>query len=370
MLEYPFGNQIPSSLAEVAAFMRSDRCRTILILAGAGMSVASGIPDFRSPNSGIYAQIRADPTVLTANQVQLDLIKEDPTNVFLLSLFLQNPLPCLEAMREMIVGTKNRRWKATLAHHFVRLLQQKLTHKLNRIYTQNIDGLEDQLLPELPSYKVVAVHGSMDGAECARCHTVMDYGLFADNVERHIKDIHNGRSTRVKRRETATKDCPHSSHGVECAVCGYYAVKPSVTLFGEALPSRYFELMPNDVQDVDLLLIFGTSLVVAPANQIVQNIPNTTLRVVLDRHQVGKRVGMQYGAENKRDCFIRGNLEGSILDLWTELGWAEELRDLMCRHDSGRQMLPDASAAMLRKKIMELDLATRSTTKDDHSTKP
>lgn len=152
-IEYPFGNP-PRSLRDVANFIRSDECQSIVILAGAGMSVASGIPDFRSAG-GLYDTL--NPNLLTATDVEREAIRVDPTTALEMGMFLQNPLPCLELNRPFILGTRDKIWKATLAHRFVELLHTK-TGKLTRLYQQNIDGLESQCT-NLPREKVVMVHG-------------------------------------------------------------------------------------------------------------------------------------------------------------------------------------------------------------------
>ena len=136
-LEYPF-DQPPRSLSDVAKYILSDKCQSIAILAGAGMSVASGIPDFRSAG-GLYDTLR--PGLLTATLEEREAIRADPTFALDMTLFLQNPLPCLELNRPFILGTRDNLWKATLAHRFVELLHKK-TGKLTRLYQQNIDGLE------------------------------------------------------------------------------------------------------------------------------------------------------------------------------------------------------------------------------------
>ena len=84
-------------------------------------------------------------------------MRDDPTAVVSWSLFQQNPLPYLELRRPFILGTAERRWKPTVAHWFVRLLHDK--GKLQRLLTQNIDGLDYHL--SLPEELTVAVHGSL-----------------------------------------------------------------------------------------------------------------------------------------------------------------------------------------------------------------
>ena len=76
-------------------------------------------------------------------------------------------MPCLEVNREFILGVRERKWKATLTHRFVELLRTKTIGtvqqkgKLVRLYTQNIDGLEDQC-EGIGHENRIAVHGSMD----------------------------------------------------------------------------------------------------------------------------------------------------------------------------------------------------------------
>ena len=145
----------PTFPDEMADFLRSPLCKSIIVLAGAGMSVSSGIPDFRSAGVGLYDTLR--PELLTASELEQALIEDDPTLALDKGMFLENPLPMLETKRSFILGVQEKRWKATLAHRFVELLHTKLG-KLTRLYTQNIDGLE--LQTNLPKEKVVPVHGT------------------------------------------------------------------------------------------------------------------------------------------------------------------------------------------------------------------
>uniref|UniRef100_A0A7S1YB06 Deacetylase sirtuin-type domain-containing protein n=1 Tax=Grammatophora oceanica TaxID=210454 RepID=A0A7S1YB06_9STRA len=293
-------------------------------MAGAGMSVSSGIPDFRSAG-GLYDTLR--PELLTASEVEQEAMRMDATVALDHGLFLQNPLPCLEVNRPFILGTRSAEWKATLAHRFVELLHQK-TGKLTRLYTQNIDGLESQC-HKLPSSKVIPVHGSFDRAECATCGDTSDFGAFCDAVEKQIKDIAGQDS-----------DAPTKSTPIICDVCGHASVKPSIVLFRSPLPKLFFDSVPNDVRDVDLLIVIGTSLAVAPANTIVFRVPKTAMRVVVNREPVGFRLGLDYGDDPKRDFFARGNCDDVLLDLMVALGWLDDLRGVLGDlPESGKQLL-------------------------------
>lgn len=293
------------------------------------MSVVSGIPDFRSAN-GLYATM--DPDSLTATQMERDLIRLDPSIALDNRLFLQNQLPCLEVNRQFLLGTKDQVWKATLAHRFVELLHKK-TNKLKRLYTQNIDGLEDQC-QDLPRDKIVNVHGSMDQAECGMCYSPADFETFCTNVRVKIKDITGTDPT-----------APAQSSHIECPICGYYALKPAIVLFKSSLPQRFFELSSTDVESADLLLVMGTSLKVAPANSLVFRVPDTCLRFMVNRDPVGIHLGIQYGSTAERDFFAPGDIDNTMLELMIHLGWLNDLEPLL------QDRLPDSSCELLRARL-------------------
>ncbi|GAX18854.1 hypothetical protein FisN_26Hh156 [Fistulifera solaris] len=325
-IEYPFGT-VPTNLQQVAAFIQSDQCQRILVLAGAGMSVAAGIPDYRSEN-GFYATLPAHR--LTATPQQQAAIQHDKTFALDQHLFLENPLPCLELKRDFILGVAERRWKPTLAHRFCALLA-KHSQKLVRWYTQNIDGLED--LATLRD-KVVHVHGTMSQADCAHCRAMQDTEAFHQHVKTHIQDVTGQDVT-----------APTTSQPMLCSQCHQPGVKPAIVLFRSSLPKVFFETLPQDLQDIDLLLILGTSLRVAPANSIVWRVPSSCLRVVINREPVGQHLGIRH-SNSKRDFHAAGDCESVVLELMEHLGWLSLLEE--CVDD-----LPPSSAQLLRHKLAE-----------------
>ena len=82
-----------AALREVAAFLKSDKCKRVVALCGAGISVSAGIPDFRSPG-GMYDTLR--PELLTATDIQKQIMAVDPTAVVEANMFSQNQFPYLE----------------------------------------------------------------------------------------------------------------------------------------------------------------------------------------------------------------------------------------------------------------------------------
>uniref|UniRef100_A0A2K6CSZ9 Sirtuin 3 n=1 Tax=Macaca nemestrina TaxID=9545 RepID=A0A2K6CSZ9_MACNE len=111
------------SLQDVAELIRARACQRVVAMVGAGISTPSGIPDFRSPGSGLYSNLQ-----------QYDL--PYPEAIFELPFFFHNPKPFFTLAKELYPGN----YKPNITHYFLRLLHDK--GLLLRLYTQNIDGLE------------------------------------------------------------------------------------------------------------------------------------------------------------------------------------------------------------------------------------
>eukprot|EP01100_Stratorugosa_tubuloviscum_P012374 TRINITY_DN5858_c0_g1_i1.p1 TRINITY_DN5858_c0_g1~~TRINITY_DN5858_c0_g1_i1.p1 ORF type:complete len:437 (+),score=219.18 TRINITY_DN5858_c0_g1_i1:210-1520(+) len=249
----------------------------IIFLIGAGVSVAAGIPDFRSPNSGLYDNL---------SKYNLP----DPTAVFNINYFRSNPGPFYDLAKNLIPQNI----KPTAAHYLIKLFQQK--GLLKRIYTQNIDNLENEA--GVPKDLVVEAHGTLSSAHCISCRK--EYSI--DKLKQQIK-------------ENVIPKC-------ECSG----VVKPDVVFFGEALPSRFFDLSSDDFYDCDLVIIIGTSLAVQPFASLVNEAPCHTPRLLINREQVSS-IGLD---DNFNQDFIcLGDLQENCIELAKKLGWFEELNKLM-----------------------------------------
>lgn len=117
-------------------------------MCGAGISCASGIPDFRSPKTGLYSNLQKYniPT---------------PESVFTLDYFKENPKPFCMLAKELYPGN----FQPTPVHYFIKLLHQK--NRLLRNYTQNIDTLER--VAGIDGEMLVEAHGSFAAAHCIKC---------------------------------------------------------------------------------------------------------------------------------------------------------------------------------------------------------
>lgn len=151
-------------------------------------------------------------------------------------------------------------------HHFLKLLHDTTRRRddgtersiLRRVFTQNIDTLEQQV--GLPDEVLVSAHGSFGDAHCIQpeCRRQMLLPAWRAAIEAGKAPV--------------------------CDVCGGL-VKPDIVFFGESLPSRFGELMLSDFEDgsVDLLLVLGTSLTVAPFNSLLRRVPLSVPRVLINR---------------------------------------------------------------------------------------
>lgn len=186
---------------DVLRRLRNSRQTTALT--GAGISTASGIPDFRGGH-GLWNTY--DPS----KYAHIRTFNEQPAVVWELALKLFN-------MAHDCVPNK--------AH--AALAELEKAGLLQGIITQNIDNLHQRS----GCRTVINYHGSIEHAVCSRCHITITI---------------NG------------KDIPH------CTSCGSI-MKPAFTLFGEPVPPAAFLEARNLVSFSDVLMIIGTSASVQPA---------------------------------------------------------------------------------------------------------
>ena len=103
---------------------RSQRTH-VSALFGAGISVAAGTSDFRTPVTGMFSTLR--PELLTATEEERDMMRLEPKSVLSARLFHKNQLACLELLRPLILGMAEQRPMVPLAHRFFQILHQKGT---------------------------------------------------------------------------------------------------------------------------------------------------------------------------------------------------------------------------------------------------
>jgi hypothetical protein len=80
-----------------------------------------------------------------------------------------------------------------------------------------------------------------------------------------------------------------------CPQCGQALVKPTTVLFGRSLPEEFYVKSKDDLPTLDVLIVAGTSLVVAPTNSLVYRVPEeSTMRVVVNTKAVGQELGSDF----------------------------------------------------------------------------
>jgi len=199
-----------TDISELAQLL--GRARTGIAFTGAGISVESGIPHFRG-EGGLWT-------------------KFDPYKVAHIDTFLQDPA------QYWTYSLNHRRTDAepNPAHRALVDLEQH--GQLRAVVTQNTDGLHQKA----GSRQVVELHGSSHTVVCLDC----ERRFPRDDIDRLNRE-----------------HCPPN-----CPACGGRFLKPTVVLFGEALPLDALHEAQSLASSADVVLIVGSSLQVYPAARI------------------------------------------------------------------------------------------------------
>ncbi|MBO9532893.1 MAG: NAD-dependent deacylase [Solirubrobacteraceae bacterium] len=185
--------------------------RSAVVLTGAGISVPSGIPDFRTPVTGMWANV--DPMQIA----HIDVWRREPERFW-----------SFYAQRFHLLGPA----EPNEAHRAVAELQRR--GLIGPIITQNIDRLHAKAGAD----DIVEMHGSISHGRCLACGAQVAY----DPLTQRIAAADNG----VPR--------------CDCSA----PLKPGVVLFGEMLDAEAIERAFDACQQADLILVIGSSLEVHP----------------------------------------------------------------------------------------------------------
>ncbi|KAE9552735.1 hypothetical protein FO519_004052 [Halicephalobus sp. NKZ332] len=290
-----------TSLAHVATYIKNKQPKKIIVILGAGISTSAGIPDFRSPGTGLYNNVKKYGV-------------QNAEDVFDIHYFRKNPIPFYDVAKGMFKIPV----RPTVAHYFLRLLDDH--GHLLRIYTQNIDLLESAT--GIDEKKIVTAHGSHQSSTCLKCKKKFDKAF----MEEHLR--------------FGEELVPHCS-------CGG-VIKPDITFYGEDLPRRFYDLYRSDFKEADFLLIMGTSLTVMPVAGLPALINTNIPRVLINRELVGETVLNFTGRRNIRDYFHAGDTDPICRQLARLLGWQQELESLIKQQNAN---LETAAKEMERKSL-------------------
>lgn len=218
--------KVISDAAQAAAELSAavDQATSMVFFGGAGVSTASGIPDFRSED-GLYHQH----------------FKYPPEEMLSHDFYVTHTEEFFDFYRTRMIALGA---KPNQAH--LKLAELERAGKLSAVVTQNIDGLHQAA----GSKNVLELHGSVHRNVCQRCGRVYS----AEWV-------------------MGTEGAPR------CPECGG-AIKPDVVLYGESLDERVLVASVEAISKADLLVIGGTSLVVYPAAGLVNYFNGSKLVIV------------------------------------------------------------------------------------------
>ena len=212
--------QVTTEQAErLAELIRDSSCT--VALTGAGISVPSGIPDFRSPGEGLWEKV--DPMEVA----HIDAFRRDPVR------FWSFYRPRLHSLGGV---------EPNDAHRALAELERR--GLLEAVITQNIDGLHEKGGSE----RVIEVHGSIKSGTCQSCGAQFSLA--------EIDEMFDDRGVAV------------------CSRCVPGHVKPDVVLFGELLPADAIAEAEALATRADLMICVGSSLEVYP----VAGLPTVTIR--------------------------------------------------------------------------------------------
>ncbi len=201
-----------------------DQSDNVVFFGGAGVSTASGIPDFRSED-GLYRQH----------------FKYSPETMLGHDFFVSHTAEFYDFYRERMIALGARPNQAHL-----KLAQLEQEGKLKAVITQNIDGLHQAA----GSKRVLELHGSVHRNICRRCGTSYDAHWV-----------------------TQTQGVPR------CPECGGL-IKPDVVLYGESLDEKTLVDSVAAIEAADVLIIGGTSLVVYPAAGLINYFKGSELVII------------------------------------------------------------------------------------------
>ena len=220
------GAKVVSDAREAAQELaeRIGRAKRVVFFGGAGVSTASGIPDFRSEDGLYHQKFKYPPEEMLSHEFYLTHTEE----------FFD-----FYRTRMIALGAKPNQ-----AHY--KLAELEREGKLTAVVTQNIDGLHQAA----GSKRVYELHGSVHRNVCQRCGHVYSAEWIM-----------------------GTTGVPH------CEECGG-RIKPDVVLYGESLDEKTLIGAAEAIQSCDMLIVGGTSLVVYPAAGLVQYFQGDDLVIV------------------------------------------------------------------------------------------
>jgi NAD-dependent histone deacetylase SIR2 len=285
--------------------------KKIVVIAGAGISVSAGIPDFRS-SKGLFQSLRTEHNLKSSGKDLFDasVYKDDESTAS-----FHNMIQKMSALSSQAKSTAFHRMLASLA----------VQGQLLRLYTQNIDGLDTRLQPlatnvplpnKAPWPRSIQLHGSLNQMTCQKCQRIFPFraALFKGPHPPECDEC-----ARIDRLRTASGE--KRSHGIG-------RLRPRIVLYNEHHPDEeaigavtQFDLR----QRPDTVIVVGTSLKINAVKRIVRE-----MCAVVKDHRTGNAIWINQDPvpQTKElgtlfDVMVRGDADhvAKIIDMkdWEQL---------------------------------------------------
>ncbi|CAG8663408.1 12014_t:CDS:2 [Cetraspora pellucida] len=287
-------------LREVARHVaRAKRC---IIITGAGISCSGGIPDFSS-SDGLYSMIKSQyPGTFRSGKDLFDAgLLRNHESIKAFYLFMG-------VLKELIVNAT-----PTATHFFIKKLADM--KKLKRVYTQNIDNLEELVGLEVDwqlervkhcQAQVVQLHGTMAKLRCSACTSNYSFATQYCDV---FKQGEAPNCPGCEEREDARIEQGRRPHTIG-------QLKPTVILYGDSHPKglEICQIAEQDKDKADCLVIMGTSLRIPGVKALIKDFA----RAVHDREGYVILVNATDVVTKEWNGLIDYQIEGTC-DEWVKL---------------------------------------------------
>ena len=263
------------------------------------------------------------PVYNTLNYQELGLTC--PEDLFDIEFFNDDPKPFFKFAHSLYPGSIT----PSPSHNFLAWLDEQGI--LLRVYTQNIDSLEEEA--GVSKDRVIYAHGSLSNATCMKCKTTYSSSDIGDDVKQgrvptcQLPTNKKSKLSSTKKSEEDTEQQPQriqrlrrSSSTISTSqppqgLCNG-TIKPNVTFFGEKLGNDVGRQLQKDYLKADALIVMGTSLSVAPMSRVVDYLKSDIPRILVNRNIV--RVKKTSNMEDE-DCLFDACLLGNCDDVLTAL---------------------------------------------------
>ncbi|ETS87655.1 hypothetical protein PFICI_01483 [Pestalotiopsis fici W106-1] len=275
--------------------------KKIVIIAGAGISVSAGIPDFRS-SKGLFKTLKTEHKLKASGQQLFDA-----------SVYKHND--STETFHAMVraLSDQTKQAKPSAFHHMIASIAEE--GRLLRLYTQNVDGIDTSMPPlattvplaqvgeEKGSWpKTVQLHGGLDKMSCSKCSELYDFdGSVFNGPEPPpcpgCTEIDNVRTSHAGKR----------SHGVG-------RLRPRMVLYNEHNPDQdaITKVIKADTKTrPDAVVVVGTSMKIPGVRKLVQDLCYYT-RLRRDGFTAWINLDQEPSGVDLKDCWdlvVRGKCD-------------------------------------------------------------